>query len=396
MIGARAIGGVLLAAGAVALIAGLGVGDGWAASGPRLAPVVSSVLLILLALAFLVHPGDELEAHVEEAARGTHWPTPALLIGLLLAYALLLGALGYALATAIFFWLASWLLGSDRPARDAVDRGGARDRDVLRVLALAQRPAADRALGRLTLFVFAANLLDGFGAVFTPQNLLLAAAGVTLGTLVGVLPGIGPALTIALLLPITFNFSDPVGAFILFAGIYAGGMYGGSTTSILLNTPGESSSVATAIEGFEMAKRGRGRAALATAAIGSFVAGTIGIVALTLLAEPVASLAVKFRAEDYFALTLLAFASVTALTSRSLIRGFASLAVGLLIGFVGIDQLTGQSRLTFGVDQLGNGIDIVIVAVGLFAVGEALHMASKLRSGADAEDEVLPASGSGR
>ena len=120
MIGARAIGGVLLAAGAVALIAGLGVGDGWAASGPRLAPVVSSILLIALALAFLVHPGDELGAHVEEAARGTHWPTPVLLIGLLLAYALLLSSLGYALATAIFFWLASWLLGSDRPARDAV------------------------------------------------------------------------------------------------------------------------------------------------------------------------------------------------------------------------------------------------------------------------------------
>jgi putative tricarboxylic transport membrane protein len=244
------------------------------------------------------------------------------------------------------------------------------------------------------VLVFAANLLDGFGAVLTPENLLLAAAGVTLGTLVGVLPGIGPALTIALLLPITFNFSDPVGAFILFAGIYAGGMYGGSTTSILLNTPGESSSVATAIEGFEMAKRGRGRAALATAAIGSFVAGTIGIIALTLLAEPVASLAVKFRAEDYFALTLLAFASVTALTSQSLIRGFSSLSVGLLIGFVGIDQLTGQTRLTFGVDQLGNGIDIVIVAVGLFAVGEALHMAAKQRSGVG-EEEVLQPEGAG-
>jgi putative tricarboxylic transport membrane protein len=245
------------------------------------------------------------------------------------------------------------------------------------------------------LLLFAANLLDGFEAVLSPQNLLLAAAGVTLGTLVGVLPGIGPALTVALLLPITFNFSDPVGAFILFAGIYAGGMYGGSTTSILLNTPGESASVATAIEGFEMAKRGRGRAALATAAIGSFVAGTIGILALTLLAEPVASLAVKFRAEDYFALTLLAFASVTALTSSSLVRGFASLSVGLLIGFVGIDQLTGQSRLTFGVDQLGNGVDIVIVAVGLFAVGEALHMASKLRS-APEEDEVLHPEPQGR
>ena len=143
--------------------------------------------------------------------------------------------------------------------------------------------------------------------------------------------------------------------------------------------------MATAIEGYEMAKRGRAKAALATAAIGSFVAGTIGIVVLTLIAKPVADLAVKFRAEDYFMLTLLAFASVTALTSRSLIRGYTSLVLGLLLGFVGIDQLTGQSRLTFGVDQLGNGIDIVIVAVGLFAVGEALHMASKLRSGGDEE-----------
>jgi putative tricarboxylic transport membrane protein len=232
----------------------------------------------------------------------------------------------------------------------------------------------------VSVLVIAANLLDGFGAVLSPQNLLLAAGGVTLGTLVGVLPGIGPALTIALLLPLTFNFADPVGAFILFAGIYAGGMYGGSTTSILLNTPGESSSVATAIEGFQMARRGRAKAALATAAIGSFVAGTIGIVALSLLAQPVASLAVSFRAQDYFALALLAFASVTTLVGRSLIRGGISLSIGLLIGCVGIDELTGQSRLTLGVDQLGNGIDIVIVAVGLFAVGEALHMASRLRS----------------
>ena len=239
------------------------------------------------------------------------------------------------------------------------------------------------------MLVLAANLLDGFGNVLSPTNLLLAAVGVTLGTLVGVLPGIGPALTIALLLPITFNFEDPTGAFILFAGIYAGGMYGGSTTSILLNTPGESASVATAIEGFQMARRGRARAALATAAIGSFVAGTIGILALTLIADPVADLAVRFRAEDYFALTLLAFASVTALTSRSLIRGFTSLVLGLLLGFVGIDELTGQSRLTFGVDQLGNGIDIVIVAVGLFAVGEALHMASRLRA-SDDEELVRP------
>src|SRR6187401_97043 len=142
---------------------------------------------------------------------------------------------------------------------------------------------------------------QGMLVAMQPHNLLFALIGVLLGTAVGVLPGIGPALTVALLLPVTYKL-DPAGSLILFAGIYAGGMYGGSTTSILLNTPGESASVATAIEGFEMARRGRGRAALATAAIGSFVAGTIGIVLLTLVAEPVASLAVKFRAEDYFAL----------------------------------------------------------------------------------------------
>ena len=223
------------------------------------------------------------------------------------------------------------------------------------------------------------DLVNGFGSALTPENLLLAALGVTLGTFVGVLPGIGPALTIALLLPLTFNFSDPTGAFILFAGIYAGGMYGGSTTSILLNTPGESASVATAIEGFQMAKRGRARAALATAAIGSFVAGTISIVLLTFVAQPVADLAVKFQPADYFWLTVLAFASVTALVGRSLVRGFASLSLGLLIGFVGIDQVSGQSRLALGIQQLNNGIDIVLVAVGLFAVGEALHVAAVMR-----------------
>ena len=235
------------------------------------------------------------------------------------------------------------------------------------------------------------SLIDGFGTVLEPDNLLYALIGVLLGTFVGVLPGIGPALTIALLLPLTFNFSDPTGAFILFAGIYFGGMYGGSTTSILLNTPGESASVATAIEGFEMSKRGRAKPALATAALGSFVAGTIGLLLLTFLAEPVADLAVKLQPADYFALVVLAFAAVTALIGRSVIRGFVSLALGLGIGLIGIDQLTGQARLTFGVDQLFAGVDIVIVAVGLFAIGEALHMASRVRSGQ--MDERAPVSG---
>jgi len=235
------------------------------------------------------------------------------------------------------------------------------------------------------------HLIDGFGTVLEPQNLLYAAIGVLLGTFVGVLPGIGPALTIALLLPVTFNFEEPTGAFIMFAGIYFGGMYGGSTTSILLNTPGESSSVATAIEGFQMAKRGRGGPALATAAIGSFVAGTIGILLLTFLAQPVADLAVQLQPPDYFALTVLAFVSVTALVGKSLVRGMLALFAGLSIGLIGIDQVSGQSRLTFGVDQLNNGIDIVIVAVGLFAVGEALYVAARLRHAG--EEEILPVQG---
>jgi putative tricarboxylic transport membrane protein len=233
------------------------------------------------------------------------------------------------------------------------------------------------------------DLAGGFETVAEPQNLLYALLGVLLGTFVGILPGIGPALTIALLLPLTFNFSDPVGAFILFAGIYFGAMYGGSTTSILLNTPGESGSVATAIEGFEMARRGRAKAALATAAIGSFVAGTIGLLLLTFLARPIADLAVQLQPADLFALVVFAFVAVTAVLGRSLVRGLISLTLGLAIGVVGIDGLTGQARLTFGVDQLFAGVDIVIVAVGLFAIGEALHMAATMRSAASDERSDL-------
>ena len=212
------------------------------------------------------------------------------------------------------------------------------------------------------------DLLAGFGTVLEPRYLLFAMIGVTLGTFVGVLPGIGPALTIALLLPVTFSLDDPIGTFIMFAGIYYGAMYGGSTTSILLNTPGESASVATAIEGYQMARRGRARAALATAAIGSFVAGTISTLLLTLFAKPVAALAITFRAADYFALALLAMVAVTALVGRSLVRGLMSLSLGLFLGLVGLDGLTGQARFAFGTLELLEGIDVVVIIVGLFAI----------------------------
>ncbi|GII92611.1 tripartite tricarboxylate transporter permease [Sinosporangium siamense] len=221
-------------------------------------------------------------------------------------------------------------------------------------------------------------LLEGFNTALTPMNLLYALVGVTLGTLVGVLPGIGPAMTVALLLPITFN-APPASAFIMFAGIYYGGMYGGSTTSILLNTPGESSSMITALEGNKMARRGRAAQALATAAIGSFVAGTIATALLVVAAPAVAEFAITFGPADYFALSLLAFIAVSAVLSRSIVRGLASLGIGLVIGLVGIDAQSGQARLTLGVPQLLDGISVVIVAVGLFALGEALYVAARLR-----------------
>ncbi|SDQ38884.1 tripartite tricarboxylate transporter permease [Thermostaphylospora chromogena] len=221
-------------------------------------------------------------------------------------------------------------------------------------------------------------LIDGFTAALTPVNLLYALIGVTLGTFVGVLPGIGPAMTVALLLPITFNV-PPTSAFIMFAGIYYGGMYGGSTTSILLNTPGESASMITALEGNKMARRGRAAQALATAAIGSFIAGTIATLLLALAAPMIAEVAISFGPADYFALAVLAFTAVSSVLSRSVVRGLASLGLGLVIGLIGIDQQTGQARLTLGIPQLLDGIDVVIVAVGLFALGEVLYVASRLR-----------------
>jgi putative tricarboxylic transport membrane protein len=222
------------------------------------------------------------------------------------------------------------------------------------------------------------DLANGFEVALTPENLLWALVGVTLGTVVGVLPGIGPALTVALLLPVTYDL-EPVSAFIMFAGIYYGGMFGGSTTSILLNTPGESASIMTAVEGNLMAKKGRGAAALATAAIGSFVAGTLATLALTLVAPTMVDLALEFGEAEYVALIVLAFVAITALLGASVVRGLVSLFFGLAVGMVGIDSLTAQSRFTFGVPELLNGIDVVIVAVGLFAVGETLWVASRMR-----------------
>ena len=221
-------------------------------------------------------------------------------------------------------------------------------------------------------------LMHGFSVATTLGNLGWCFLGVVLGTAIGVLPGIGPALTVALLLPVTYGM-EPASAFIMFAGIYYGAMYGGSTTSILLNTPGESASIVTALDGHAMARKGRGAQALATAAIGSFVAGTIATAALTFVAPLMVNLALLFGPADYFALMVLALTTVTAVLGNSLALGLASLLFGLTLGLVGIDLQTGQTRFTLGIPELLDGIDVVIVAVGLFAVGETLFTLARHR-----------------
>ncbi|OGA99109.1 MAG: tripartite tricarboxylate transporter TctA [Burkholderiales bacterium RIFCSPHIGHO2_12_FULL_69_20] len=218
------------------------------------------------------------------------------------------------------------------------------------------------------------NLLQGFATAGTPINLLWAFVGCAIGTGIGVLPGLGPAVTVAMLLPITAQV-EPTASMIFFAGIYYGAMYGGSTTSILLNTPGETGTMVTALEGFKMAKSGRAGAALATSAIGSFVAGTIATVLVTVFAPVVAEFAVKLGPPEYFCLMLLAFTTVSAVLGQSTLRGLTALFIGLAIGLVGLDQITAQVRYTGGIPEFMDGIEVVLVAVGLFAVGECMYTA---------------------
>ncbi|MBB4115149.1 putative tricarboxylic transport membrane protein [Rhizobium sp. BK226] len=219
-------------------------------------------------------------------------------------------------------------------------------------------------------------LWQGILVAMQPMNLVYALVGVTLGTAVGVLPGIGPALTVALLLPATYKL-DPGGSLIMFAGIYYGGMYGGSTTSILLNTPGESASIVTALEGNKMARAGRGGPALATAAIGSFVAGLLATLGLAFIAPYIVKLALVFGPREYFALMALAFVTVSSAFGDSALRGLTSLFIGFALAMVGIDQQTGQARLSFGIPDLLDGVEVTTLAVAMFAIGETLYIAAQ-------------------
>jgi putative tricarboxylic transport membrane protein len=217
-----------------------------------------------------------------------------------------------------------------------------------------------------------AHLALGFSVAFSLQNVMLCFIGCFVGTLIGVLPGIGPLATIAILLPITYH-TEPVGSLIMLAGIYYGAQYGGSTTAILVNMPGEASSVVTTLDGHAMAQQGRAGKALGIAAIGSFVAGTFATLVIAALAIPLARFAIGFGPGEYFALMLLGLILAIVLAGGTLLKALAMLVLGVLMALVGADMVTAQARLTFGVPQLYDGFDVAIIAMGLFGIAEVLR-----------------------
>src|ERR687892_69663 len=212
------------------------------------------------------------------------------------------------------------------------------------------------------------NLLHGFAVALAPINLWWCFVGVFLGTIVGVLPGLGPPATIAMLLPLTYQM-NPTSAIIMLAGIYYGAKYGGSTTSILLNVPGESASVVTCLDGYQMARRGRAGGALGIAAIASFIAGTVGVILLMLISPPLAKFALSFSSPEYFALMALGLAMVVLLAGRSMVKALLAMLVGLWLAGIGTDLFSQTSRFTFGRMELLSGVDFVVVAIGIFALG---------------------------
>ena len=221
-------------------------------------------------------------------------------------------------------------------------------------------------------------LSNGFSTALTPLNLLLCAAGVTSGTLIGMLPGIGPAAAMALLLPFAFGM-EPASVLIMMAGIYYGAMYGGSTSSILVNIPGEAASVVTCLDGYQMARKGRAGAALGIAAIGSFIAGTFSVVGLMLIARPLADFGLRFGPAEYFLLMLLALLTVGLIGGGSLPKSLAMAIFGVLISTIGLDVVTGRERLTFGTLGLVEGVDFIIIVMGLFAISEVLSLLTQVK-----------------
>ena len=234
------------------------------------------------------------------------------------------------------------------------------------------------------------NLLNGFGDILTPENLVFVFVGALMGTAVGVLPGLGSAMAVALLLPLTASL-DPLAALAMLSAIYFGGLFGDSIAGILMNTPGNSTAIASSLEGHRMALSGRAPQALATAALGAFIGGIISTLIVVFFAPALADAAVKFGPAEYFALAVFAFVAIATVVSDSAIRGLAALAIGLAIAMVGIDQPTGTERFNFGLRTLFDGIDIVVLTVALLALGEVFHQASRI--GRSDEAKLLPTKG---
>lgn len=220
-------------------------------------------------------------------------------------------------------------------------------------------------------------LMEGFAQALTPINLMWVVIGAILGTAVGVLPGLGSAMAVALLLPITFSL-DPTAAFIMFAGVYFGGLFGDSTSGILLNTPGNSSAIASTFEGHRMALDGRAAKALATAAMGAFIGGLIATTVVVFFAPVLVKMATAFGPAEYFALAVFAFLAISSVVSDSVVKGLMSLGIGLVLALVGVDGPSGTPRFTLGMPQLFDGMSIVVITVGLLALGEVLHIASRI------------------
>ncbi|MGA0024953.1 MAG: tripartite tricarboxylate transporter permease, partial [Burkholderiales bacterium] len=220
------------------------------------------------------------------------------------------------------------------------------------------------------------SLMAGFAVAFQPEILMYAFAGCIIGTLVGMMPGLGPLAGISLLLPATFGL-NPIIAIVLLAGVYYGAMYGGSTTSILMRIPGEAASVMTCVDGYEMTKNGRAGPALAIAAIGSFFAGTVGVIGLMLLAPTLASFALRFGPPEYTALLLMGLFVLAYMSGGSMLKTLAMAVLGLLLGMIGIDAMSGYTRFSFDIIELGDGVGIVPVAVGLFGISEILLTAGQ-------------------
>jgi putative tricarboxylic transport membrane protein len=218
---------------------------------------------------------------------------------------------------------------------------------------------------------FLANLSMGFGVALTPFNILMAVAGVTAGILIGALPGVGPPSGVAMLLPLTFGM-DPTSGIIMLAALYAGTMYGGTITAVLINTPGESASVVTCLDGYQMALQGRAGHALGIAAFGSFIAGTVGVVLLMLVSPLLARWALSFGPPETFALMLLGLTTVTLLTGEDPLKGYISMVFGLMLAMIGFDIISGDARFGFGIIEMMDGVDFLPVAIGLFGLGEVL------------------------